>query len=347
MITEYLFDIQLFAHANPFVPGTTPGTPTTNPVNLTTDDGFSPTMKVFAETSLLENSREANIFGQFTTKQRIKGNTVEWRKWNKFPKATTPLKEGVIPSGQNFGMTVLTAKISQHGEYAAISDRLEAEAKDDVIVGATEEMGAAGGETKDILTRNVMSASTEIAYAPKVDSDGTETPVTDRAQVTSASVITPRFVAKVATWMKKNNVPKIDGKWIWIIHPSVAFDLRESNEWKEFHKYANVAPIYNGEIGELHGFKFIESNNCKVTKEGMGSAATYESYVFGRDAVGEVDPEGEGMELIIKGKEYGGPLNQFSTVGFKFSHGAVILYPERFLLAVSGSSAYGDIDEEN
>lgn len=343
IITEYKFDLQLFA----FTPGTTPGTPTTNPVNLTTDDGFSPTMKVFAETSLLENSREANIFGQFSMKQAIHGNTAEWRKFNKFPKATAALKEGVIPSGQNFGMTTITAAVTQHGQYTALSDRLEAEAKDDVLVGATEEMGASAGETKDILTRNVLSESTEIAYAPIVASDGKETAVTGRGQVTSAAVITPRFVAKMATWMKKNNVPKIDGKWIWVLHPSAAFDLRESNEWKEFHKYANVAPIYNGEIGELHGFKFIESNNCKVTKDGASGVATYESYVFGRDAYGEITPDGESMEMIIKGKEYGGPLNQFSTIGFKFCHGAVILYPERFCLAVSGSSAYGDIDEAN
>lgn len=53
------------------------------------------------------------------------------------------------------------------------------------------------------------------------------------------------------------------------------------------------------------------------------------------------------MELIIKGKEFGGPLNQFSTIAFKLAHAAAILYPERFTLAITGSSAYGDIDEAN
>jgi hypothetical protein len=68
---------------------------------------------------------------------------------------------------------------------------------------------------------------------------------------------------------------------------------------------------------------------------------------LGKDAFGILDPEGEGMEMIIKSKEQaGGPLNQFSTIGYKFCHGAKILYQERMLRVESGSS-YGSIDEAN
>lgn len=333
-----LFNLQLFAD---FVPGTTAGTPTTNPVNVTTQDSMTPTMKEFFDTTLLENSREENIFGQFSMKQPIKGNTVEWRKFNKFEKAMTPLKEGVIPSGQEFGMTAIKATVTQHGSYTAISDRLEAEAFDDVVFGASEEMGASAGETKDTLTRNVLSASATVAYCPigdtKVESDGA---------LTSAAILTDKMVSRSATWLKKNKAPKIDGKYIAIIHPSVAEDLRNSDGWLEAHKYAAATEIFNGEIGELHGVRFIESNACRITKTGASGGAVYESYFMGKDAYGEIEPNGESMEMIIKGKEYGGPLNQFSTVGYKFVHGAKILYPERFLLVKSGSS-YSDIDEAN
>ena len=52
--------------------------------------------------------------------------------------------------------------------------------------------------------------------------------------------------------------------------------------------------------------------------------------------------------MIIKSKEQvGGPLNQFSTVGYKFeTNGATILYPERVLRVMSCSS-YSAIDTEN
>ena len=53
------------------------------------------------------------------------------------------------------------------------------------------------------------------------------------------------------------------------------------------------------------------------------------------------------MEMIIKTREQiGGPLNQFSTIGYKFCHGAKILYQERLLRVETGSS-YGSDDEEN
>ncbi len=338
-----LFDLQLFAD---FDAGTTPGTPTTNPVNVTTQGNMSPTMKEFFDTTLLENSREENIFGQFSLKQPIKGNTVEWRKFNKFDKATEPLKEGVIPAGQEFGMTAIKGTVTQHGAYTAVSDRLEAEAFDDVVFGASEEMGASAGETKDTLTRNVLSESTSIVYCPIVGTGGALTEVNDVDSLTAAATLTPDMVAKAATWLKKNKAPKIDGKYVALIHPSVAYDLRKSDDWIEAHKYSAAKEIFNGEIGELHGVRFIESTNCRIRKNGAGGVATYESYFLGKDAYGEIEPNGESMEMIIKGKEYGGPLNQFSTIGYKFVHGAKILYPERFLLVMSGSS-YSSIDAEN
>ena len=54
------------------------------------------------------------------------------------------------------------------------------------------------------------------------------------------------------------------------------------------------------------------------------------------------------MEMIVKDKsEIGGPLNQFSTVGYKLeTNGATILYPER-VLRVMSTSSYSGTDEAN
>lgn len=310
------------------------------PVNVTTQvtsgSDMSPTMKTFYDTALLENAREQMVFTQFGKKQPMHGNKVEWRKFNTFAKALTPLTEGVIPTGQTFGMTKIEATTTQHGDYVAVSDRLELESYDDVIFGATEEMGAAEGETYDALTRNILVAGNSVAYGGGKDS---------RSALTEADVLTPELVAKAATWLKKNKAPKIDGSYVAIIHPSVAFDLRNSEEWKEFHKYNDVAPIFKGEIGMLHGVRFVECNESKVWKD--GDSAVYATLFLGKDAFGILDPEGEGMEMIIKTKEQiGGPLNQFGTIGYKFCHGAKILYQERMLRVETGSS-YSAIDEAN
>ena len=307
-----------------------------NPINVTTQDSMNPTMKTFYDTTLLENAREQMVFTQFGMKQPMHGNKVEWRKFNTFEKALTPLTEGVIPTGKTFGMTKIEATTTQHGDFVAVSDRLELESYDDVIFGATEEMGATEGETYDTLTRNILVAGNSVAYAGDK---------TSRGDLTMADVLTPDMVNKAQTWLKKNKAPKINGSYVAIIHPSVAYDLRNSEEWKEYHKYNDVAPIFKGEIGELHGVRFVESNEAKIWKD--GATAVYATLFLGKDAFGILDPEGEGMEMIIKSKEQaGGPLNQFSTIGYKFCHGAKILYQERMLRVETGSS-YGDIDEAN
>ena len=324
---ELLFNIQLFSAD-------------VNPINVTTQSSMSPTMKTFYDTTLLENARETMVFTQFGEKQPMKGKKVEWRKFNTFAKALTPLQEGVIPTGQTFGMTNLEAETTQHGDFVAVSDRLELESYDDVIFGATEEMGAAEGETYDTLTRNIIVGGNSVMYCP----DG-ETEVKSRTNITDKCILTPDVVNRAQTWLKKNKAPKINGSYVALIHPSVAYDLRNSDEWKEYHKYNDVAPIFKGEIGELHGVRFVESNNTKIWKD--GDTAVYATLFLGAKAFGILDPEGEGMEMIVKTKEQiGGPLNQYSTIGYKFCHGAKILYQERLLRVESGSS-FGSVDEAN
>ena len=81
---------------------------------------------------------------------------------------------------------------------------------------------------------------------------------------------------------------------------------------------------------------------------GAGDIAVYASYFFGKDSFGIIDPEGGALEMIIHDKgEIGGPLNQFSTIGYKFeTNGATILYPER-LLRVMSTSSFSAADETN
>ena len=316
-----LFNIQLFAWSEGQA-----GAPTTNPVNVTTQSSMSPTMKTFYDTTLLENARETMVFTQFGVKQPMKGNKVEWRKYNTFAKAMTPLQEGVIPTGQTFGMTKIEAETTQHGDYVAVSDRLELESYDDVIFGATEEMGAAEGETYDTLTRNILVAGNSVMYCPSV-AEPNVVPKS-RAEVDADCILTPDVVNRAQTWLKKNKAPKINGSYVALIHPSVAYDLRNSEEWKEYHKYNDVAPIFKGEIGELHGVRFIETTNAKIW-ENNTTSDVYATLFLGAKAFGILDPQGEGMEMIIKTKEQiGGPLNQFGTIGYKFCHGAKILYQE-------------------
>ena len=371
--------LQLFADAGTVV-NTLVNNGTSNYTNAYTGDAvaaspstntLAPELKTFYDTELLENARTEMFYAQFGRKQRLPkngGTTIEWRKFNTFDRASE-LKEGVIPTGQQFGSSSLTASISQYGTYTSITDKLEMRAYDNVILAATEEMGASAAATQETLIRNALLVGTNVMYCDNVDSNGTvistpTTPATMGAGGGSSNsdgwaLLTPTMVNKAVTKMKKDRVPRINGKYYAVIHPSVAYDLRQSKEWIEVHKYAATSEIFNGEIGELHGCRFIEDTFAPIlggsyiysgstTYKNKSDGVTYATYFFGKDGFGIVDPEGGGLEMIIHDKdEIGGPLNQFSTIGYKFeTNGATILYPERVLRVMSVSS-YSATDEEN
>ena len=409
-----LLDLQLFAEPNTNV--TTAAVP---------GNDLSPTMKEFYNTELLENARADLYFSQFGDEQPLpkgKGNKVEWRKWDTFEKAMKPLTEGVTPDGNKLSMTRIEQKIEQYGDYSTISDRLELEAVDNVILGATEEHGAQAGETLDAVTRNEILTGTHVMFAGDK---------TSRRELDAECKITAELVNKAATHLKKMKAPKINGKYICIIHPSVSEDLRNSDGWIEAHKYAAPTELFNGEIGELHGVRFVETTEQKVycgkdlagdsrtllvngaasalatvtfdggtvaadelvgryvligtgrykvsanttttmtlvdavtgdeasvTAEdnaviypgegGKDGCATYACIFFGKNAWGIIKPTAESLEMIVKQRGSAGtadPLNQRSTVGWKASHAAKILYEERILRLECGSS-YSGVDEGN
>jgi len=316
-------------------------------------------LKTFYDTELLENARVELFYAQFAKKQTLPkkhGKTVEWRKWNTFAKASK-LVEGVIPTGQKFGMSSKTGSIDQYGTYAAVTDQLELHAYDDVILGATEDMGASAAETQETLIRDALLVNTNVLYCDNINvADGTivSTPTTPgemEASDTIKCLLTPDMVAKGVTIMKKNRVPTINGKYYMVLNPSVTYDLRKSKDWIEAHKYAQPGEIFNGEIGELHGCRFIEDAFAPILGGEYANKAggvTYANYMFGKDAFGIIDPEGGALEMIVKDKsQVGGPLNQFSTIGYKFeTNGATVLYSER-LLRIMSCSSYSATDEAN
>ena len=354
------FSLSLFADSGTLVnaTGNYVNAYTGDTTSFSPPDTLTPTMKTFYDTELLENHRDQLIFAQLGRKQALPtrhGRTVEWRKWNTLPLCTA-LTEGVIPTGQKLGMTSINVSLAQYGEYVAVTDLLKLHALDDVIAGAVEELGAAGGKTHDLLVRNVLITGTNIIFADAYN--GTtyvSTPATKSDLLTALASykcnLTPDMINKAVTNLKVGGAPAFRGnKYVAVVHPHIAYDLRKHPDWIEAHKYAAPEEIFNGEIGELHGVRFIESNLAPIIKK-TGSSddsyATYKTMFFGKDAVGVIDPEGAGMETIVKdAREVGGPLNQFSTVGTKFEIASKILYQERMVTVWSGSS-YSSTDSDN
>lgn len=236
-------------------------------MNTQTTGALSAEMKTYYGMELLENAKPALVHNQFATTRGVPvggGKTVEWRKFGSFDKALTPLTEGVTPDGSGISVTYITKELSQYGDYTTVSDMLDLTAIDDVVLEITDRHGANMGLTLDTVTRNEIQQGTKVIYAPTLNADGSETEVLHRYELGKDNKLTAALVARAATALKKMNAPTFDGKYVCILHPSVAFDLRNDPDWIAAHQYAAATELFSGEIGELHGVRFVETTEAKI-----------------------------------------------------------------------------------
>ena len=332
-MSEKIFDIQMFAAGDV--------------VNATNSAELSAEMKTFYDKALITLAGPRLVHEQFGQKKPIPkggGKTIEFRKFSKLPKALTPITEGVTPTGNKLKVSAVTASVDQYGDYIEQTDLLELTAIDNTIVEATKELADQAGLTLDTIVRNELIAGTNVMFAPKVGADGAETEVTSRSALDDTCRLRVKDVFTAAAELKAVNAPKIDGAYIAVIHPYVAFDLMQDagDKWMDIQKYKNPEKIYQGEIGMLGGVRFVESTEAKIFEDGV-----FATLFLGANAYGVTDIEGGGLEHIVKQKGYGNdPLNQRSSIGWKATKVAKRLL-EEYIIRFESKSAFSGKAEEN
>ena len=149
------FNIQLFADAQTNTTGT-----------------MSVEMKTFYEKRLIDQAEPRLVHDQFADYYPVPqngGKTIEFRKYDSLPKASTPLTEGVTPNGQALNVTSITSDLHQYGGWTPLTDVLQMTAIDNNVVQATRVLASQAGRTMDSITRDVLAGGTNVIYAPKLE----------------------------------------------------------------------------------------------------------------------------------------------------------------------------------
>lgn len=318
--------------------------------NVTTDSGLSAENKTFYDRTLLESAKPNLIHSQFGQKRPIPkngGKKIEFRRYGALPKALTPLTEGVTPDGRKLTVTAVEAEVHQYGDYVALSDVLDLTAIDNNVLEATKAIGNQAGLTLDTITRNILQAGTNVQYCPKVGASGT-TAVTSRADIDATCKLTVDEIKKAVATLKANNVPKISGSYVAIIHPYAAYDLMSDPNWEEMHKYTSAENMYEGEIGRIAGVRFVESSEALIVKTST-NPAVFCTLVLGENAYGITEVTGGGLKTIIKQLGSAGtadPLDQRSTVGWKAMQTAEILQ-QNYMIRIESGGAFSGTAKAN
>lgn len=267
---------------------------------------------------------------------RKSGTTViKFRRYGNLSAATTALTEGTTPTGSQLSVTDITATVLQYGDFIQITDVLDYQSQDPVLMEAAEILGDQMGDTLDQLTRDVLNAGTNVYYpASRVS----------RVTVAATEIITTALITKVVRVLKNNKARRmtkmvnattgygtspLNASYIGICHPNVTYDLKAMTGWTSVEKYASTTGVMEGEVGKYDEVRFVETVNAKVfTGAGAAGIDIYSTLVFGSDAYGTTRISGEAMQNIVKPLGSAGsadPLDQRATSGWKATFVAKIL----------------------
>lgn len=284
----------------------------------TTNTGtLSPTIQTYYDKKLITRLLPNFVHLQWGQKRSIPkngGKHIDFRKFASLAPATTPLTEGVTPSGNSITITNVTATPAQYGDYVEVSDVLDMVAIDPVVDEMTDVLGEQASDTLDRVCRDVLSAGTNVQYAAGRVS---------RVTVAAGDNLTVNEIRKAVRTLKRNNAKTVDGKnFIAIVEPGTTYDLQTDEKWEWASRYAGSEQIFSGEIGRIYGVRFIETSNAKIfTGAGAAGIDVAATVVFGKESYGLVDVAGSGaVQTIVKPHGSSGtadPLNQRATVGWK------------------------------
>ena len=274
-------------------------------------------------------------FGQVRDIPRNGGtNTIKFRRYGNLSAATTALSEGVTPAGNELSVTDITATVAQYGDFITVTDVVDYESKDPVLIEAAEILGDQMGDTIDQLTRDVLAAGTVVTYVGD----------TSRAGITTTDLITATEVRKAVRTLKNAKARRVtrminastgiatepvSAAYIGIVHPDATYDLQDETGWVPVEKYSSTMKVMEGEVGKLNDVRFVETTNAKVfSGAGAGAIDVYATIIIGMDAYGITRISGEAVRNIIKPLGSAGsadPLDQRATSGWKITFVAKIL----------------------
>jgi N4-gp56 family major capsid protein len=250
--------------------------------------------------------------------------------------ALTPLNEEQdIDSTKMPPLKTVTLTPNEYGFAVTRTKQLALKSFADVDQPIARAVAQHMGEVMDELVQNTLVTGTQILRPSARATTGA---------VTATDKLTAGLIRQAVTKLRVNKaVPTAGDLYLAGVHPHVLHDLREetgSGSWRLPTEYGSLdaSLIKSGEIGEFEGVRFVANTRTRKAVDGASGATVYRSFIFGQEAVAEVNLEEPHTVL--------GPvvdkLNRFRTVGWTGTLGFGI-YRQESLLRLETSSSVANL----
>jgi N4-gp56 family major capsid protein len=308
--------------------------------------GLTEGLKQFYSRKLLERALPNFVHLQWADTNGIprnNGKSIEWRRYERPTATTTALTEGTPGSQTNVTISIVTATISQYGQYDVITDVVDMQNYDPIIGQLTEVFGETMADSLDQVARNVITAGSTVQYASVATTRG------GASGVGSGMLLNFAEVREAVATLENNDASKYDGgKFAAIIHPHTKYDLFADSDVIQSFQQAGERGMGNqmmtGELGTFYGVDWVVTSNARVQSSlGLSNVDVYQTLIMGRGFYGSVSYDAMGNEIIVKPVGSAGtsdPLNQIGSVGWK-ANLAVAILNENFGVRIEHAASLG------
>ncbi len=312
---------------------------------------ISPRTAAKAAKKLLSRGQHLMVlerFGQIDPLGKNKTDSVKWRRYESLARATSPLAEGVAPTGKRLTKTDVNATLEQYGDVVEITDKVIDTHEDPVLNAAVEVMGEQAAETVEVIRFNEIKGGSNVVYAGAV---------TSRASVDSAITVAAlnlvyrsfkrnkaREITNIISATAKIATEPVGMAFFALGHTDLDADIKKLTGFVPVEQYSNHMNALPGEIGKVGNFRFVLtalfnpwsasgasgttylSNGAEVTVNAQ--CDVYPVLCIARDAYGIVPLQGaNAITPAVKNPEVSvaDPLAQIGIVSWKTYQAAAIL----------------------
>ncbi|MHC4620775.1 MAG: N4-gp56 family major capsid protein [Planctomycetota bacterium] len=256
-----------------------------------------------------------------------------------------------ITDGTPIGLSTLSttrvsATVAGYGSAVGVSDFIVMVGVSDVVKGAVFELSKGMALAIERQIRTTISGSgTQIGAAGSI--------ATSMQNCGTASLINSVDLMRATANLREDNARTWpDGLYATIMHPKVAFDLRNDataiTGWADIQRQTagGQDKIYHGEVGSLYGTRIIESSEAKQLLPPTASlyaiseqASGFVTTTIAPGAFGVVELDGAAASVYVKQVGSSGSsdaINQLGSVGVKTYFTSVVLDSVRMVRFASG-----------
>lgn len=205
--------------------------------------------------------------GTYDPQAKHESNVRKWRRANRLAVATTPLSEGVTPTGSVMTFTDVTATLYPYGDVVWITDEAALTYEDPIFEQTTERMTTQAAETIETVRFNIAKAGTQVGYGW----DGT-TRVTARASVNGP--ITAGLIEEAERVLRRNggmeytriigagpdiSTAPVPASFFAVCHSDLEPDIRRCTDFLPVAEYSKHTEALPGEFGKVSKTRILTS----------------------------------------------------------------------------------------